>query len=113
MGNQQPVGQAAGVASDGDTSLDRSHASGTEFGVALGEARRVERQTPGDAHECVAVLGQALARRCGVVRTSRVARRTTLLLVAHFYALKVLSQRPGEKSVAVRQASAAGAGLRR
>jgi hypothetical protein len=26
-------------------------------------------------------LGQGLARRCGVVRTSRVARRTTLLLV--------------------------------
>jgi hypothetical protein len=31
-----------------------------------------------------------------------------LLLVAHFYALKVLSQRPSEESVAIHQASAAG-----
>ena len=30
-------------------------------------------------------LGQGLARRCGVVRTSRVARRTTLLLVRFRY----------------------------
>jgi hypothetical protein len=35
-----------------------------------------------------------------------------LLLVAHFYALKVLSQRPDEKSVAIHQASPAGAGRR-
>ena len=35
-----------------------------------------------------------------------------LLLVAHFYALKVLSQRPGQESVAIHQASAAGAGGR-
>jgi hypothetical protein len=35
-----------------------------------------------------------------------------LLLVAHFYALKVLSQRSGQKSAALHQASAAGAGRR-
>ena len=61
------------------------------------------------------VLGPALVRDPGdfglgyIIPTVYVP----LLLVAHFYALKVLSQRPGEKSVAVRQASAAGAGLRR
>jgi hypothetical protein len=36
-----------------------------------------------------------------------------LLLVAHSYALKVLSRRPGGESVAVHRAAAAGAGLRR
>lgn len=35
-----------------------------------------------------------------------------LLLVAHFYALKVLTQRPGENSVTIHHAPAAGAGRR-
>jgi hypothetical protein len=58
------------------------------------------------------VLGPALIRDPGDLGLGYIVPTVyvPLLLVAHFYALKVLSQRSSEKSVAIRHASAAGAG---
>jgi len=60
------------------------------------------------------VLGPALIRDPGDLGLGYIIPTVyvPLLLVAHFYALKILSQRPGGKSVAIHQASAAGAGRR-
>jgi hypothetical protein len=55
------------------------------------------------------VLGPALVHDPGDLGLSYIIPTVyvPLLLVAHFYAMKVLSQRPREKSVAIRQASMA------
>jgi len=56
------------------------------------------------------VLGPALVRDPGDFGLSYIIPTVyvPLLLVAHFYSLKVLSQRSSEESVAIHQASAAG-----
>ncbi len=55
------------------------------------------------------VLGPALIRDPGDFGLSYIIPTVyvPLLLVAHYYALKVLSQRSGEKSMAMHQASVA------
>jgi hypothetical protein len=60
------------------------------------------------------VLGPALIRDPGDLGLGYIIPTVyvPLLLVAHFYALKILSQRSSEKSVAIQQVSAAGAGRR-
>ena len=61
------------------------------------------------------VLGPALIRDPGDLGLGYIIPTVyvPLLLVSHFYALKVLSQRPSEESVANYQASASGMGGRR
>lgn len=56
-----------------------------------------------------AVLGPALVHDPGDFGLSYIVPTVyvPLLLVAHFYAMKVLAQRPSEKSAAIRQASMA------
>jgi hypothetical protein len=49
------------VAGERDACLDRGHASRSELAVALSEGGAVVGKSPGDAHERVAMLGQALA----------------------------------------------------
>jgi len=60
------------------------------------------------------VLGPALIRDPGDLGLGYIVPTVyvPLLLVAHFYALKVLSQRSSQESVAIYQASAAGVGGR-
>ena len=60
------------------------------------------------------VLGPALIRDPGDLGLGYIIPTVyvPLLLAAHFYAMKVLSRRSSEKSMAIHQASAAGAGRR-
>jgi hypothetical protein len=53
--------EPAGVAGQGDPGLDGLPAAAAQLAVPLAEARPVLGQAPGDTHEGVAVLRQALA----------------------------------------------------
>jgi hypothetical protein len=61
LGVQEAPAEPAGVASERDAGLDRSEAAGAQLGVSGAERVVVEGKAPGDAHQCVAVLGQALS----------------------------------------------------
>jgi len=61
LGAQEPPAEAAGVSGQGDAGLDRAEAARAVFAVALAEGGAVLGEAPRDAHQRVAVFGEALA----------------------------------------------------
>jgi hypothetical protein len=80
LGVEDSPAESAGVAGQGDAGLDAGHAAGVAFGAAALEGGRELAEAPGDAHQRVAVFGQAgaadraaLADRCRLVAGGREA----------------------------------------
>lgn len=61
LGLKHPVAEAAGVSSEGDPRLDRSHAASAQLAVAFSEGPAVLGESPGDPHQRVASLAGSLA----------------------------------------------------
>src|SRR5438093_9484247 len=62
LGPKQGMAEAAGVTSERDARLDRGEAAGSVVGRPFAEDRRCLREAPGDCHQRVAMVGQALPR---------------------------------------------------
>jgi hypothetical protein len=61
LGVKQAPAEPAGVAGERDAGLDRPEAASAQLAVAGAEGVAVLAEAPGDAHERVAVFGEALA----------------------------------------------------